>query len=402
MPAVELDLHSPRTSALLATSERIPSLDGLRALSIGGVVVAHATGMASFQLPASVAPLVLHLGQLGVRVFFVISGYLITSILFRELDKTGTLNVRKFYFRRTLRLMPGLYVLIGTVALLAWAGWLRLEDGDLLHAATYTMNFHHPHAWWLAHCWSLGVEEQFYLLWPAILLACGRRGGLWICAAFVLLGPVIRTWSWYHGSDAVGESFQTIADAVAAGCLLAGLRPWLHQRPLYRRLVDSRASWLVLLGTAVTYLAFARFFRVELTVGPTALDLGIALCIDYCLRHPAGKVGRVLNSAPMVAVGVGSYSIYLWQQLFLNRTGDWRVHSFPAALLAVAAAATLSYFLVERPFMRLRETIERAWTARRRSQLEPRAEDVAQSEREVGGLVSGQIELAELSQNREL
>lgn len=398
MEAVEQQVHSRRTSV----SDRIPSLDGLRALSIAGVVVAHATGMASFQLPAAVEQLVLHLGQLGVRVFFVISGYLITSILFRELAKTGTLNVRKFYFRRTLRLMPGLYVLIGTVALLSWLGWLRLDEGDLFHAATYTMNFHHPHAWWLAHSWSLGVEEQFYLLWPAILLACGRRGGLWICAAFVLLGPFIRAWSFYHGSDSVGESFQTIADAVAAGCLLAGLRPWLHEQPLYRRLLDSRASWLVLLGTIVTYLAFASFFRVELTVGPTVLNLEIALCIDYCLRHPAGKVGRVLNSAPMVAVGVGSYSIYLWQQIFLNRTGDWSVHSFPAALIAVAAAATLSYFLVERPFMRLRETLERAWAARGRSKLEARPEDVAQRQREVGGLVTGQVELAELRQNRKL
>jgi len=383
-------------------SDRIPSLDGLRALSIGAVVVAHATGMASFQLPAPVAPLVFHLGQLGVRVFFVISGYLITSILFRELRKTGTLNVKKFYLRRTLRLMPGLYVLIGTVALLGWMGRLRLDDGDLLGAATYTMNFHHPHAWWLAHCWSLGVEEQFYLLWPALLLAVGRRGGLWICAVFVLVGPIIRTWSWYHGGQGIGESFQTVGDAVASGCLLAGLRPWLHERPLYRRLLDSRASWLVALGTAVSYFGFAKFFHAELTIGPTCLDLGIALCIDYCLRHPAGKVGRVLNSAPMVAVGVGSYSIYLWQQMFLNRNGEWSVHSFPAALVAVAVASTLSYFLVERPFMRLRETLERAWAARGRSQLEPRAEDVAQREREVGGLVPRQVELAQLRENREL
>ncbi len=383
------------------TGERIPSLDGLRALSIGAVVVAHATGMASFHLPARVAPLVMHLGQLGVRVFFVISGYLITSILFRELGKTGTLNVKKFYFRRTLRLMPGLYVLVGTVALFAWLGWLRLDDGDLFHAATYTMNFHYPHAWWLAHCWSLGVEEQFYLLWPALLLAFGRRGGLGICAAFVVLGPVIRAWSWYHGGDGVGETFQTAADAVATGCLLAGLRPWLSGQPLYRRLLDTRASWLVLLGTAVSYGGFAQFFHVELTVGPTFLNLGIALCIDYCLRHPAGKVGRILNSAPMVAVGVGSYSIYLWQQMFLNRNGDWWVHSFPAALVAVAVASTLSYFLVERPFMRLRETLERAWS-RRRSELQPRAEDVAQRQRELGGLVAAEVELAQLREDRKL
>jgi peptidoglycan/LPS O-acetylase OafA/YrhL len=158
----------------------------------------------------------------------------------------------------------------------------------------------------------------------------------------------------------------------------------------------------VLLGTAVSFFGFSRFFRIELTIGPTILDLGIALCIDYCLRHPAGKVGRVLNSAPMVAVGVGSYSIYLWQQMFLNRTGDWWVHSFPAALVGLAAAATLSYFLVERPCMRLREVIEHRWAGRGRSELQPRAEDVAQGEREVGGLVAGQVELAELRQNREL
>src|SRR4029077_2271009 len=151
----------------------VPSLDGLRAISIGFVLIAHLAGTRGFlnwqflrQYP---------LGPFGVRVFFVISGFLITSILLNELRQTGRIALGRFYFRRTMRLFPACYVLIIATAFLALNGFAHLKRGDLLFAATYTINYHEVSVsgWPLGHLWSLAIEEQFYLLWPATLMLLG-------------------------------------------------------------------------------------------------------------------------------------------------------------------------------------------------------------------------------------
>ena len=141
-----------------------PSLDGLRAFSIVLVLIAHV----SLQYPW-LRRFVEHVGNYGVRIFFVISGFLITGLLLKELTKTGRISLKSFYIRRTLRIFPAFYVYVLTVVILAWAGILILLPGDLLHAVTYTMNYHMVRSWWLNHMWSLSVEEQFYLLWPTVL-----------------------------------------------------------------------------------------------------------------------------------------------------------------------------------------------------------------------------------------
>src|SRR4051812_34868116 len=144
----------------------LPSLDGLRAISIGLVLLGHLIGTRGF---VQSMPLANDAGLLGVRVFFVISGFLITSILLDELSRKGTIALPRFYFRRTMRLFPASYFLVGCIAVLAGWGIVRLESGDLTLAITYTTNFRTHRGWSLGHLWSLAVEEQFYLLWPLTL-----------------------------------------------------------------------------------------------------------------------------------------------------------------------------------------------------------------------------------------
>jgi peptidoglycan/LPS O-acetylase OafA/YrhL len=336
---------------------RIPSLDGLRALSIGLVLLSHLLGTAHFiEIPELYR---WQLGNLGVRVFFVISGFLITTLLLEEVDRTGTLSLVQFYIRRVFRIFPAFYVLCLTLAVLSVTGLVVLRPGDLLSAVTYTTNYHHDRSWYLGHLWSLAVEEQFYLLWPAILLFAGVRRGLVVAAAAVLLAPPLRLvlGFWPALRPGIGETFQTVADALATGCLLAGLRPRLWEWAPYRRFLESRWLWLAAVGVAVA--ARNPSTKLDWLVGQTVMNVGIALIIDRVIRVPGDPFGRLLNSRPLVYVGTLSYSLYLWQQLFLHRRGSSVVHGFPLNLVLVFAAAVASYTLVEQPFLRLRARLAR-------------------------------------------
>jgi len=132
----------------------IPGLDGLRAISIVFVLLAHLSGTRHF--PNS--RWLMGLGELGVRVFFVISGYLITTILLEELGRKGTISLPRFYFRRAMRLFPAAYFLITVIAAIAALSLLRVDRRDILFAVTYTMNYNDARGWELGHLWSLAVE----------------------------------------------------------------------------------------------------------------------------------------------------------------------------------------------------------------------------------------------------
>ena len=187
------------------------------------------------------------------------------------------------------------------------ARWIVLAPGDLFHTVTYTRNYHATRSWNVGRTWSLSVEEQFYLLWPALLVPLGGRRAIWLAALFVLAAPLIR---------------------LELGIVLSGP---LGQHP-----------------------------RIDFFVGFTLRNVLVALCIDRWVSYPSGPVGRVLNSRPFIFVGLISYSIYLWQQRFLNRYATSLPTSFPRNIVLAIAAALASYYLVERPALRLRQRIERA------------------------------------------
>ncbi len=264
---------------------RIPSLDGLRAVSIAFVLIAHLVFTAKFPFLSGIPDgWFENLGALGVRVFFVISGFLITNLLLSELEAKQTIHLPRFYFRRTLRIFVPYYFFLLVMIILQALGWIRLTSNDFLHAATYTMNYYPEPSWQVGHAWSLSVEEQFYLLWPALLLLVGKRRGLWIAAAFFFaIAPAIRL-GYFHFWPSlipyqIGYRFETAADAIAIGCLLAGTHEWLRRQPLYHRALNSKLFILIPLIVLYTGLVMDLHFQRYLLIAISVQNIGIAACI---------------------------------------------------------------------------------------------------------------------------
>jgi peptidoglycan/LPS O-acetylase OafA/YrhL len=344
---------------LTSPERRIPSLDGLRGISIGLVMFGHLCGTLGFPLSKTLA-LQFGVADLGVRVFFVISGFLITRLLLEESQEQGRIGIARFYLRRTLRICPPYYALIAILLLLDRAHVVTLTAGDVAHALTYTTNYQTSPSWNVGHAWSLAVEEQFYLLWPVLVALLGRAGGLRVALGCIAAAPFARLALWIAmpaGRPRLGMHFETAADAIAVGCVLALAVDWLHRCRPYQAMLASR--WIAL---APVLLVLSGVLgdrpRIDALAGVTLRNLLVGLCIDWCLTYPGGRVGRVLNAKPLTYVGVMSYSIYLWQQLFLNAGEAAPATSFPVNVVLVGLAALASYLLVERPARHLRQYVE--------------------------------------------
>lgn len=348
-----MDPGSPTSPEL--KSRRIPGLDGLRAVSILLVIGWHlrSSGSAPWLDPLWR----FDTGNLGVRVFFVISGYLITSILLAEHARTGTIDLRRFYLRRAFRIMPVFYVFLGVIAIAASVGLVEASRATILRAATYTADYL-PTQWAVGHTWSLAVEEQFYLLWPGLIVMLGLRRSFAGAALMLLLSPCVRAIAMFaHWPNDTRYAFEAVADALATGCLLAYWRPGIWNHRSYRRLIESRAMALWPVVIAILAAANVRWERFGAIAGISLLNLALAVLIDWCLRAPHSWLGRILNARPVAFLGVLSYSIYLWQQPFLQTGHALR---FPLSILCIGAVALLSYYLIERPFLRLRSRVEPA------------------------------------------
>lgn len=338
----------------LTSSNRLPSLDGLRTISIFLVIVSHASFYFGYTG-------IFNIGDLGVRIFFVISGFLITGLLVREVDETNKINLLRFYFRRTLRIFPPYYFFLAVFACLAIFGKIKIALAAFLPVFTYTSDYFFPGDWNFDHAWSLSVEEQFYLIYPGLLFLCGRRKSEILLVLTLLICPIVRFID--HGLFGqlhpiwLTKGFDANLDTLAIGCLLAMRRTWLHEKQWYRQILASK----------LMYLAPLAIFLINTEIDYENLDLGIlfsinnvliVLMIDWAVTHFDNAAGRVLNSAPFVTIGVMSYSIYLWQQPFLNPEPSSKYFAFPYNLLGFAVFVGISYFVVEKMSMRFRKRYE--------------------------------------------
>jgi peptidoglycan/LPS O-acetylase OafA/YrhL len=359
------DLHNT-SPANEAAPRRIVGLDGLRAISILLVIVGH--GWATLPAAADCADLAPYLGNatLGVTTFFVISGYLITHLLRKEWDQTGTIRLQSFYARRVLRIFPALYAYLLTLVLLRTAGWIDTTAGDLTVAATFLTNYRHvlplptnDDYWFVGHFWTLALEEQFYLLWPLLLVLVGITGGRRAAWLIVLVSPAVRVASyflWPAARPQLGMMLHTAADPLMFGCLAA----LVQARPAVQRWLRARGSWAGVLATTLFLLVVSPWLATQfrgaylMTVGRTLESVAVGYVLLWVVWHPQSRLTRVLSHPVLCHVGALSYSLYLWQQLFLTPRNTTWTGAFPVNVLMCVVAAELSYWVVEQPFLRLR------------------------------------------------
>jgi len=329
---------------------RIPSLDGLRAISILLVVLGHLSSR--HQIPWSFWS---NYSNTGVRIFFVISGYLITQILLREQQRTATIDLKAFYIRRAFRIFPAALVFIGIIAVIKWHELHWYEIGAALF---YLANFGLKPRWFFGHLWSLSVEEQFYLVWPGVLRRW-RKQAVVILIAMIALAPCFGALL-YH-LRAPQEYFLTspaVVDSIAAGCLLAIFAPRIPKIPGY--------AALALLPVVVGVPLFPVNTSLMLFVLRPMMNLAIAGLLLYSVQSPP----RFLNIDPVCWVGRMSYSLYLWQQPFcFSPTMSWAYSPWLAL-----GCACLSYYLVEQPMLRLRASYKPVAPSKRTAEEVPGSE----------------------------
>ena len=206
-------------------SRSIPSLDGSAPCRYSRLFwdIYNTNGWTGFRFNVSFRN-----GNQGVAVFFGISGLLITHLLLKELRHNGNISLRRFYLRRTMRIFPPFYVFLLVIGILSVLHQVHVSAGDMLAAATYTWNYvsfeGKGSRWFLAHCWSLSLEEQFYLLWPLSMKFFSRWTNLWIATGVILLSPISRVATyllWPQMRSNLSMMLHTRLDAIMTGCLLA-------------------------------------------------------------------------------------------------------------------------------------------------------------------------------------
>ena len=339
-----------------------PALDGVRALAVAFVVLGHVDDIL---LPGGRDPL--PGGFLGVDVFFVLSGFLITRLLLDERARTGRLALGRFYLRRSARLLPAVAVLVAAHALWVWiadVGVTGAEEADsVLVVGLYVSNWahllHRDLAFGLQHLWSLSVEEQFYVVWPFLVWATRRRPGvLWVVIGTgIAVAIAVRGQLWDDGVHWLLIYIRTDArmDALLVGCALgfAHQRGWLDRANVGVRRGGGAAGLMVVLAAALALQPDR-----ELLYGPgfTVVAVASAALIAGVLE-PGWWLHRLLSLRPLRALGRVSYGVYLWHfPVFLGVVHAWPEASAPAtvavAIAGTAVAVTTSWTLVERPVLR--------------------------------------------------
>jgi peptidoglycan/LPS O-acetylase OafA/YrhL len=320
---------------------RIHSLQGLRAFSIALVLLAHVSGTHGC-FRSRIAECY---GSPGVRIFLVLSGYLITSGLMKEKERSGTISLRNFYIRRTYRIFPAAYVFM---AIAIATHWESLSAANIATAITYTLNYYPRGNHVLGHLWSLGVEEQFYLIWPLCLLWFFPQR-LSIVAVAIGAGPPLRILFWLLWRRAgLEHPFPVFMDALAIGSAVALLEARMGK---WRSVFLSRKFAVVPALCLLLPLVELWNGRVYQTVAISLFNLGAALA----LLHVMTRRYAFLNSAPAVWLGTISYSLYLWQQFFFDRQSSAKWAAFPSNLVLALVVGTASFYLVEQPFLNLRD-----------------------------------------------
>ncbi|WP_284763357.1 acyltransferase [Arthrobacter sp. efr-133-R2A-63] len=320
----------------------VPALDGLRGIAILLVLAHHAYGAWDA-------------GSVGVDVFFVLSGYLITTILLKELDRSGRISLWHFYLRRLFRLYPALLVVILAVAALTpivGSNWIAL-----FAAGTYTTNigtvFLHLDLGPLKHTWSLAQEEQFYLIWPLFLIIASRfqmpRKAQFLVTVLASSG-CIALFVVATGSGTATLNPIARMGGIAAGCVVA--------LALNTGIIRTVRAWLMWAGAGVGICAIIMNSTglVDAAILAPVVILGCLPLLAGLMAGPGGAIASILSCPPLVYIGVISYSLYLWHYPLFYFAQSLHLGTWLTAAIALPVSfglAALSRRFIEVPGMAL-------------------------------------------------
>jgi len=344
----------------------IAALDGLRAVAVSLVIVSHF----GFELVP---------GAHGVMIFFVLSGFLITWLLLNESERDGTVSLKSFYKRRTLRIFPAFYaywlllitILIGTGKAVLWPH----AFSALFYSSNYYSAIYGDPNNGFSHTWSLAIEEQFYLLWPFVFLLLRSNlkrmtTFLSLLIAAVWLHRAVLCFGFHVDQSYIQAAFDTRLDELMAGCLLAVL---LKRRVLSRfwQLVSSNQllpfATIALLMISV-YAGEFYVVRYRDVFGFAIEPLLIAILIAQMIAFSSTTIWGWTEFRAVKFLGRISYSLYLYQQLTLhavkNALGGYPIIAqLAGAILVTVLIATASHYIIEQPFLKLRSS---SWRRRLR------------------------------------
>jgi peptidoglycan/LPS O-acetylase OafA/YrhL len=347
-------------------------LDALRAFAVLAVLASHLspTNSKIFALAK-----LIDLGGLGVRLFFVLSGFLITGILLRSksyCEKDGLpvfYAVRQFYARRVLRIVPLFYFVLGMAAILN----VPPVRETLVWNAVFLTNVYIFLNGWngsINHLWTLAVEEQFYLVWPWIILLVSRRRLLTTILVTIAAGPVFRLFcGLYTGNEATPILPLSCLDTLGVGALLALRKDQIGNRQSRKRKFPFNKTALLLgTGVLVVFLLLGVMDRGRM-IRYAVFDVGAALIAGFVVSSAStglnGPIGKILEIKPLVYVGTISYGIYVYHNfvlhfMYMPKTAkilllpdSWLLASLLIGGVTISLAA-LSWHLFERPINNLK------------------------------------------------
>lgn len=342
-----------------SNQNHMPQLDGLRAFAVMAVLLHHFLPKAHLQDWALA----------GVKLFFVLSGFLITGILLKSRDireqtqTTWVFSIRQFYARRFLRIFP-LYYFVIAVAVI-----INLEPARqiLPWLLSYTLNFYMAHMGWFvdhfAHFWTLAVEEQFYIVWPWFILFAPRKWLIPMTIFLISVAPFFRLYLILAGTNGLDAYSYTPAcfDTLGMGALLAILSQSINLRVTTTRYLIRWALPIGLVGVVLLVLAetYAVYWQANIVLFDFAMALVFCWLIDSATRGFMGITGAILESRPMTYLGKISYGIYvyhpfmpsmckyLFEKAGISLPGGWFNFSIYAA--ATLTVSSLSWYLIEQP-----------------------------------------------------
>jgi peptidoglycan/LPS O-acetylase OafA/YrhL len=337
--------------------KNIPALDGFRMVAVFLVIFFH------FGFDA--VP-----GGDGVMMFFVLSGFLITWLLIKEHERTGAISFRAFYRRRTLRIFPAFY---GFWLLIVGAGLVLHGAGPSAHAWSaffYVSNYYsaltgHPVSAF-SHTWSLAIEEQFYLLWPLVFVCC--RGSLPLLTrvlvtliASVALNRLVLVFVFAVDGSYLYSALDTRVDQLLIGCLTAVLLRRRALEWLWSRVCCHPVAPLVTVSLLVGSVAFGEqvLWRYRDVAGYTVHAVLYAVLIVQLVALSDSPLWSWLNSAPARFLGLISYPLYLYQEVTLYSVREALqqqpvIVQLLAAIAVTVGVASMSYYVIERPFLRMK------------------------------------------------